>query len=352
MRKNLQKTFFFLLLAGILLVEGTALWAAPSPSMIKTLGRVLAKYGDEVETLGKATAKAGGRVISAAERNAWVRRMPSLANKSDVTIAGLKAIDEFAKLGSKQSRLINSLENPVRLLQMEKTAKGAWQVADAAADSLALIKTMPKAGAIKELPPHIINQAGGLFGNYAKSADAFLDMAAKGGRKALEVAGQLLAIMKENPKSSLAATLLACHIIDPEGTEELIKNFFKTHVGGVVKAGVSGVNEGASDIGMETVDKAADAALKNIDNIEEKGGEVLKRLLKSPIALGTLAVAVIVLLLIVSSTFRKTAGLAVKLLLGWINRRLETAANKQGGPGAASADDGIRAKTDIYGDER
>lgn len=266
--------------------------------------RMFLRHGDEAAAFGKQA----GKKLSQAEKLDLQKMYPALRNKSDDILASAKIMDDFAKGGVKQTQLINAVNNPVTLLKMEKRAPGAWKSVDDAATVFATTKTID-ASVLKALPTAQAAQAKRLFGNYAVSADTYLEMARKGGRGAVAVTKKLITFIRNNPKSSFAVSLLAWHMLDPKGAEAAIEDFF-AGAGEVAGNIVTSATEGF-------VGSVANTTMTSVDNTTTR---VLDKFTQIPLSA---KIVIICIPLLLFSPTRRTILLLVGLPFKMLNKKLE-----------------------------
>lgn len=219
------------------------------------LGSIL-KHSDDVVKLGKKSAN-----ITKRQLDDVIKRFPALAGKSKDMIQGAAAIEQAAKKVPEAARMIEGGINPARVARVAELHPERIRLGNEIAEGFAAGKFTRAA----DVSPQAAAAVKNLEGNYAKAGENFLEMARRGGKKAVEVAGKLYeAATPGKVGAGIAATLLAWHMMDPQGAEEAVRDFFENHVSPMVAAPAKGLAEGAG--------KAVDETL---DTISEQGANIL-----------------------------------------------------------------------------
>lgn len=215
------------------------------------------KHIDDVGKYGKKAKN-----MAKSQLDDIVKRFPALAGKSKEVIKGAAAIEQATKKAPAAGRMIESGINPARVAQVAELHPERIKLGDEIAERLAKSKLPQNASGI---PPKAAAAARSMEGNYAKAGEDFLEMTRKGGKKAVEVAGKLYeAATPGKVGAALAASLLAWHMLDPQGAEGAVKDFFNNHVAPVLGA----VAKGATESVGQTVDQT-------LASVSEQGANIL-----------------------------------------------------------------------------
>ncbi len=259
-------SFWVALFCALLLLAPSPGVAARSASSIMT--RIL-RHADEAAELGRQS----GQVLNAADKANMLKRFPHLATKGDDVILGAKMVEDFAAAGSKQARLMDALDNPVSLMRMEKNMQKTWSRVDDIATVMASAKgglgDLRRLPALSNLPQQTLNNISNILGNYKATANATMNMLRRGGKKSMEVLETLKKYLPDPNMRNLALGLMAWHMIDPDGAEEAISNFFRDHAIPLMTAPVKGTVEGLTK-GVTDLDNAAVPLMDAIKNLHSE----------------------------------------------------------------------------------
>ena len=249
--KKRQKTdvcsFCLVLFSVFLLLTPCEGMAAGGKTNI--LSKVL-RYKDDAITLGRQ-ARNSGNVITAAEKAELLKTFPQLTKKGDDFLIVTKFIMDFAGQGTKQSRLLSALDNPVSLIRLEKNMPQVWTRIDDISSIMASAKKnlgeLRKIPTLSAMPPQTAGKVAVIFGNYKATAEACMTMMRRGGKKAMDTLEKLKKYLPEPNMRNVILGLMAWHLVDPEGAEETIARFFEEHVIPMAAAPVKGIANGISD---------------------------------------------------------------------------------------------------------
>lgn len=336
---RIAKLRFFLLFPALVvslcILASDQVNAAGGIKLLEKIVEKISRHPDDAVKAMKSMGKSA-KVLGNAEKASLIKKFPSLANKSeDILHASASVISFCEKNGQEAMRLAGALKSPAVLVRWNAKNPKTWELVSTGAKNLEKLPKLPaevassieKAGNNKE----VLGKISGMLGNYENSANAFAEMLRTGGKKAAEVAGKLLTIAKNNPKTSIAVGFLAWHMADPAGCEKSVDDFLENHIEPIVKK----VPEAIIDHGVKPfVDVTTAEAEKVVNN-------VVGNIFKSP----TTIFIVLALLVFFIPPARRSA----KLLICWpfekLNGKLEKSMGKSVDPGNTSDADRIeRAK--------
>lgn len=307
--KKLKKThrcWFCLALFSVFLLltpyEGMATEKGSSLLLSKLL-----RHQDDAIKLGNM-ARRSQKVISAAEKAEILKKSPQLMGKSDDFIMGTKIITDFAAQGTKQARLIESLDNPISLMRLEKNLPNAWKHIDDISSTIASTKisleSLRKLPSLRVMPQETANKVSTILGNYKASAEACMDMLRRGGKKSMDIIEKLKKYLPESSTNKIALGLIAWHLVDPDGAEESIAAFFKEHVIPLATTPLKGSIDGIS-AELTQIDASTSGMLNTIKNL----------------SFGTIGILLFVLIMCIK-TVRRSIGALLALPFDFCTRKL------------------------------
>lgn len=272
-----------------------------------SLGKSIGRHTDDVAAFGKKSRV----VLHQADKAAALKRWPELAKHSDDVIKGAIAIERQVGKVPAAARMIEHGASPVAMATLAQNMPQAAATCEKAATRLG--STVFKADDLARLPAAAQNAARQLGGKAGDAADAFAEMARRGGKKAVETAGKLVDWAAAHPKSIIAGGLLAWYLKDPQAAQEDVANLIREHVGGTAEK----LAEATGDALQGTVEAAGRSTDQVLDTFESES----KRLLSNHWPLGLVIVGLLLFLAI--PALRRLPFNFVNSRLERINKRME-----------------------------
>lgn len=213
-------------------------------------------FADDIIKVGKQAPKAAKSQIEAI-----TRRMPALEGKNPDLINGIINIEKITAKNPTAGKFIERGLNPARVVVMAEKNPGQLKLGDDIGEMFAKIDPRET---VSGLPAKAFMAVKRIGGDYAKAGESFFEMARRGGKNAVQVAGKLYDIATSRKTAAAVATgLLAWHMADPEGAEEAVRDFFSDHVAPMLNSPVQGMIEGGGN-----------AADRTLSVMEEKGAMI------------------------------------------------------------------------------
>lgn len=271
-------------------------------SLSKNVASFFSRHADDVAKLGR-NAKT---VLTQSDKLRIIKKYPSLASKGDDLVRGAIMIERVAQKSPAAAKMMERGINPAKVARLAERSPEAIQKAENIASTFGAGSIKLSDSALKKLPVQAREAFRKINGNYALAAESYLDMARKGGPKAIDVAEKLSKYLTLKDAAAVtAAGLLAWHMRDPEACEEAITKFFK-HVGAVVTVPAIGMTDAAMDSGE-----------KVFENLESRLSDFAARHLKWIVPGG------LFVLLLCSASFRRFPVTVIDYFFKKINYKLE-----------------------------